>query len=396
MSVARLLPLAALLAVSPLAGQRIKLPVKLPELEQRARADSNDAAAHYNVALGYWNEKRFDDVERSLRTAIAIEPRFAPAHLALAYIPFARRPKLWDEIWDKEVPADLLPVLKESDREYRHAFLIDPLVDLRILAVATPPKPDFLDATRYLGEVWGLFFQGFADCQEGKYEECHGRFATLIREIDGDRFGDRIPNSVLWYKGIAAAHVGKYEMASGHFRTLLAREEQEAAKREQRGELSRVPLEANAFRYTLGTILQAEGKTGEAITMFRQVLENDVGFYMANVRLANIFEASRDYPRAVQERLNAANANPDDASLLTDLGVTLGKAGMMPQAETRLQAAADANPRDARAFFWLGLAQMDQGKKAEARAAFTRFLALAPSRYGPQIVMARDRLTQLQ
>lgn len=391
-----LLPLALLLAAAPLPAQRIKLPVKLAELEQRVQADSNDAAAHYNVALGYWNEKRYDDAERALGMAVRIEPRFAPAHLALAYLPFARRPKLWNEIWDNAVPEDQVPLLKRADSEYRHAFLIDPLVDLKILAVATPPKPNFVDVNNYYGEIWALYFQGFADCQEGKYEDCHGRFAALIREIDGDRFGERIPASVHWYKGIAAAHVGKHDIAERHFRTLLALGDEEVKERERKGDLTRVPLQSNEFRYTLATILQAAGRTSEAIALFKEVLDNDVGFYMANVRLANIYEAARDFPRAVQERLNAVNVNPDDASLLTDLGVTLGKAGMMPQAETRLQAAADANPRDTRSLYWLGVAQQELGKMAEARAAFTRFVELAPSRYQPQVALAKDRLARLQ
>ena len=43
--------------VTPATAQRTKLPMKLEQLEARAQTDSNDAAAHYNVALGYWNEK---------------------------------------------------------------------------------------------------------------------------------------------------------------------------------------------------------------------------------------------------------------------------------------------------------------------------------------------------
>jgi Flp pilus assembly protein TadD len=109
-----------------------------------------------------------------------------------------------------------------------------------------------------------------------------------------------------------------------------------------------------------------------------------------------MYETARDYPRAVQERVSAVDANPDDPSLLLDLGVTLGKAGMLPQAETRLKLASEANPRDPRAYYWLGLAQMDQGKQAEARATLSRFLELAPSRYERQIAIARERLTRLQ
>jgi tetratricopeptide (TPR) repeat protein len=383
-------------AIVPAAAQRIKLPLKLPELEARANADSNDAAAHYNLALGYWNEKRYDDAERSLKTAIGLEPRFAPAHLALAYLPFARRPRLWSEIFDQDVPKDMVPSVEQSDREYRYAFLIDPLVDIRIIGAVTPSKADFLTIQDYLGEVYALFFQGFTDCQEGRYEDCHGHLTALIREIDGDRHPQRIPNSVLWYKGLAAAKLGKYDIAEQHFRLLINRNTGFEKELESKGEFSRVPLPTNQYRYTLATILLSAGRTVDAVALFQEVLNNDIGLFMAHVRLAGIYEAAKDYPHAVQERQNAVNANPDDPSLLLDLGVTLGKAGMMPQAESNLQQAVDANPRDSRAYFWLGLSQMDQGKRDAARESFTRFLSLAPSRYDRQIAMAKDRLTQLQ
>jgi Tfp pilus assembly protein PilF len=385
-----------LLSGTSLVAQRIKLPYKLPELEARAKTDSNDAAAHYNVALGYWNEKRLDDAERSLRTAVSIEPRFAPAHLALAYLPFARRPKLWEELWEGKVPDEALPGITQFETEYRHAFLIDPLVDIRIMGAATPAKADFLDVKDYLGEVYALFFQGFTDCQEGKYEDCHGRFVTLIREIKGDKFPDRVPSSVLWYKALAAAHLGKYDLAEEHYHLLMDRTREDSLKVKEPGELSRVPLRMNEYRYTLATVLQAEGKIPEAVSLYREVLDNDIGYYMAHVRLAGIYEGAKDYPKAVQERLNAVNANPDDASLLTDLGVTLGKAGQVAQAETRFEEAASANPRDVRPLFWLGLAQFDQGKRDAARDSFNRFIAGAPSRYERQVAMARERLARLQ
>jgi superkiller protein 3 len=145
----------------------------------------------------------------------------------------------------------------------------------------------------------------------------------------------------------------------------------------------------------MAALHQKAGRTDQAIELYRQVAAADAGNYMAHVQLARLFEATKDYPHAVAERVNAVNANPDDASLLLDLGITLGKAGMMPQAESRLQMAADLNPRDPRPHFWLGVSQMEQGKNAEARASFTRFLALAPSRYDRQIAMAKDRLAQL-
>lgn len=389
------LSLQCLAVAAPLSAQRLKLSASVSELEALVRRDSTDPGAHYLMALGYWSEKRYDDAERFLRQALAIDSRHAPAHLALAYLPFARRPRLWDEVYDNRVPEDQVAVLEQSDREYRHAFLIDPLVDLRILAAVTPPMPDFIDVKSYLGEAWALFFQGFSDCQEGRYADCHGRFEALIRAINGDRYAQRIPNSVLWYKGLAAAHIGKYDLATEHFRLLMKRNVDFEKDLEDKGELTRVPLRTNEYRYTLATILHAAGKTSDAIILYQEVLSNDIGAYMAYVRLANIFEAQKEYERAATERLRAVNANPDDASLLLDLGVTLGKAGDFAQAEARLQQALELNPRDVRPLFWLGIAAQQQGKAADARAAFSRYVTLAPSRYERQIAMARERLTQL-
>lgn len=389
------LAVLVLITAAPLHGQRLKLSATVSELEAQVQRDSTDPAAHYLMALGYWSEKRYDDAERYLRQALAIDPRHAPARLALAYLPFARRPRLWDEIFENRVPSEMTAALEASDREYRHTFLIDPLVDLRVLAAVTPPKPDFIDVKHYMGEAWALFFEGFADCQEGRYDDCHGRFEALIRAIDGDRYAQRIPNSVLWYKGLAAAHLAKYDVASEHFRLLMRRNVDFEKDLESRGELTRVPLRTNEYRYTLATIYQAAGNTTDAITLLQEVLNNDIGAYMAYVRLANIFEAQKDYPRAATERLRAVNANPDDASLLLDLGVTLGKAGDFAQAEERLQQALELNPRDVRPLFWLGIARQQLGKTVGAREAFSRYVALAPTRYDRQIAMAKERLSQL-
>jgi Flp pilus assembly protein TadD len=154
-------------------------------------------------------------------------------------------------------------------------------------------------------------------------------------------------------------------------------------------------MRTNEYRYTLATILQSSGKTAEAIPLFEEVLNNDIGFYMAHVRLANIYEMERDYARAAKARQSAVDANPDDASLVTDLGVTLGKAGDFAGAESRLQQAYDANPRDVRPLFWLGIARIQLGKPVEAREAFEQFIRLAPTRYDRQIAMAKERLAQL-
>ena len=146
----------------------------------------------------------------------------------------------------------------------------------------------------------------------------------------------------------------------------------------------------------LAVLNQRGGDQTEAIRLFQLTLENDIGYYMAHVQMANIYESNQMWPQAVQARHRAINANPDDASLVMDLGLTLAKAGQWASAEEPLQQAVTSSPRDARVPDYLGSVEQQLGKAAEARAAFTRFLAIAPSRYERQIADAKVRLAALQ
>jgi tetratricopeptide (TPR) repeat protein len=89
------------------------------------------------------------------------------------------------------------------------------------------------------------------------------------------------------------------------------------------------------------------------------------------------------------------NANPDDPSLLIDLGVTAGRAGEIDMALDALGRAAEANPRLADAPFWIGLIQLAQGNREEAKRSLTLFLAIAPSRWQGKIELAKKRLGEL-
>jgi tetratricopeptide (TPR) repeat protein len=378
----RLTALAIVLNAAPAAAQRVIVSEKLEDLAARAVKDSNDPAAHYNLAMGYWSKKRYADAERSLNTAVQVDPQFADAYLALSIV------RNWDDDYWKQLRKEqgdsgVRNHWRRTNSYYRKAFLLDPMIDIKILGGTYRV---------YRGSYLNRFASAFADLFEGKYEKA---FVTLDKEVEfwGGRAGaDSAPEIVLWLHGLSAARTNRYEIAIKDMERMVGRVKQAAAE----DSTDDVPLAANEFRYMMAALHHKAGHADQAIELFRQVAENDLGHYMAHVQLGRIYEAAKDYPRAVQARMNAVNANPDDSSLLVDLAVTLGKAGMMPQAETRLQTAAEANPRDARAFFWLGLAQMDQGKKEAARVSFTRFLELAPSRFDRQITMARERLAQLQ
>lgn len=363
------------LPVTTVAAQKVTVEEKLEDLQAAALKDSNDAAAHYNLAMGYWSKKRYAEAESSLRTAVKIDPQFAGAYLALGVV------RNWDDDFMGKITrsdTSLKRYFRETNGYYRKAFMLDPMVDIKILG----------SSYRWYGT--SRFTKAFKDLVEGRYDKA---YETLGKEVDfwGGKGGvDAAPPVVLWLRGLSAAHTQHYDVASSDLETLM-RKVQAAADT-----ANDVPLINNEFRYMLAAVRQASGQSDQAITLYQQVAETDIGHYMAHVQLARIYESRKDYPHAVRERQSAIDANPDDPSLLLDLGVTLGKAGMMPQAETRFRAAYEANPRDVRPLFWLGMAQMEQGKKEAARDSFSRFISAAPSRYDRQITMARDRLTQLQ
>lgn len=380
-------------AVGPLAAQRIKLPVKLSELEDRVRKDSNDAAAHYNVALGYLASKRYDDAERALRTAVTIEPQLAPAWLALGRMPFARSDRLWEDIHEGRVSDSVRNTLRGADRLYRRAFLIDPVVELRIEAAVRPPKSVYWTATEALSRIYDYVFGGFEDIEAGRYEAAYNRINRLIDDAPTKVEREGMANFVYYYRGLAAAHISRWDDAIRDFGFLFER----MSRHQNPDSLTyHIPIETNQYRYMLAVLKHRAGKLEEAVQLYREALENDAGLYMAHVRLAEIAEMNRNWDQAIAERRNAANANPDDPSLLLDLGKAYAGAGRLAEAEETLRQAMDASPRDSRVPYYLGVVAQLLQKRDDARAAFDRFLALAPSRYDRQIADAKQRLVSLQ
>ena len=372
---------------TPAAAQRIRLPASLAELERRAASDSNDAAAHYNVALAYWNEKRWDDAEKSLRLAVSIDPRFAHGYLALSRLPYARRTALWEEVNTGRVRDEDRAAVDESDRLYKRAYLIDPLVDMKIEGAVTPARSVYWDLFDH--ELYDVLYQGFDDLRQGKYPDAYERIDRLVRLFDSER---ETPAFVWWYRAVSAAHVEKYDVARADLRRLLDRGE----RRERSDSLIQIPLRTNEYRYVLAYVTQKAGELNPAIDLYLEALGQDIGLYMAHVQLANMYEGARMWPQATKSRRDAIATNPDDATLQLDLGATLAKAGEWQEARQALAAAAEANPRDTRAFYFLGIVQQQIGQKAEARASFERFVATAPSRYKTQIDNAKQRLAELR
>jgi tetratricopeptide (TPR) repeat protein len=381
--------LLCFLPASLLGQGEVRIHVPLTQLQAAAVTDSNDPAAHYNLAVGLMSVRRWAAADTELRVALTLDPRFASADLALAYLPYLERPALWNEVYDGHLTPEWHARVDEAERRERAAYLIDPLVDRKILGAARP-RVGWIYGANELGDVFNLLFQGLADLEDGKYDDAYQRFDRLAEMNQLHWFRER-PLWIYWYRGNAAAQLGRWDAAIADIQLLY-----DAGVADEKADTTvRVPLHTNDYRYVLALFHQKAGHLAEAERLYRETLSTDVGMYMANVHLAEIFEARQQWPEAAAQREAAVAADPDDPSLLLDWGVTLGKGGRFADAEARFQEAIQAQPRDARSYFWLGVAQQQLGKGPEARTSFQHFIAVAPSRYAPQIGAARQRLAQL-
>jgi len=384
--------LACLLAlpVIRLEAQRINLPVKMSELQARARRDSLDPMAHYFVALGYWNEKKWDDVERQLREAVALQPRQADAWLALAFLPFGKNSHLWDDIYQKPMKPEVQKDYDAFEAASRRAYLIDPLVSQVIIGATMPKKSAFWD---WDPEYYDTWYQAWDDIASGNYARAYFNFSQMIKMYQDSLSRDeqQLPAGWVWGRGMSAAHLGRTAEAVRDLTNLMARE----MKERKVDTTDMLPFEGNDYRYLIAAVWQRGDSAEQALSLYKQVVGTDAGYYMAYVRIADIYEADRAYPEAIAMRKHAVDANPDDPSLVMDLGVTQGKAGAFQAAAESLEEAIQGNPRDVRAYFWLAIALQQLGKNGEARAAYQHFVDVAPSRYERQIAMARQRLTEL-
>lgn len=373
---------AALLSVFALrsaGAQSVRLAERLEDLEARARQDSCDAAAQYNVAVGYVSRSRFDQADSALQRAVALDPQFAQAYFALGLVQ-DRNDRFWNQL--KRTGGDSAVVREVRRREAfeRKAFLIDPFVDVRLL-----------------GSVMrrGYVSTGASDALEqmaaGNYQRAYEQFDGVLRYFMNRGGLDSANTMLLWLHALSAARAEHYPEALADVDALLR--VSLAAERDDSSHV--VPLRTNEYRYMRAALLQRMGNRPEAARLYQEVITNDLGNYMAHVQLARLYEAERRWDQAIAERRSATDVNPDDHTLMFDLGATQARAAQWQNAEESLLRAKSMEPRYPRTWHALGVVQQQLGKSADARASLNQFLAIAPARYSTQISDARQRLAQL-
>lgn len=380
----------------------------LGEQAARARSDSNDAQLNYQVALGFWQQKNWDEAEHYLRQAIAVAPQYAEALLAMGQLPAMRGEGYWKRYEAEKGRAATDSTLDRYAEYRRRAFMVNPMVDLAILGdvevseYLTFGTYDFRNVTF---RVWWIkpWRRAATLLHQGNAAAAHAALDTLVHDRQFGGTLAQVPNVVLWYHGMAAARVNDWDTAIEAFAILtgrgVQREKDIAAQAALAPNPFRPPLErypTNDYRYGLGTMLYLAGRYHQAAPVFRRVLEIDLSVFPAHVQLARMFEAQGDWAGAVAEREAAVATFPEDATLQMELAVTLVRAGRLEDGIRVMNDAMLVNPRDYRVPLLLGEMLMTAGRQQEARAPYERFLAIAPLRLSDQIAAVRQTLAQIQ
>lgn len=326
---------------------------RLDSLEAKARVDSLDAELHYSIGEQLRRLERFDEAGQAYRRAIEIDPRHAPAYLSLSLLPYSRHPKLFDQQENGKVPPELESEVRESQRHYRLAFMIDPFAQFSAL---------------------DLFFMSL----------------WTDRKVSEKQLA-KLPPAFFWARGILRANRQEWDAALADLQTAMDR----ILVWQDSTRSHLLPLAANEIRYVMAVVERRAGRTHLATRRLEEVLTNDIGMYMAHVMLAEIHEKNTAYRKALEERRRAIQANPDEPVLVYELGRTQARAGFLQSADSTLAQAMELNPRNPDVPRMLGMVRQGLRDTAGARSAYQRFLAIAPSRYGPAIADVRVKLGQL-
>lgn len=378
---ARAVLFAAGLVAAPAAAPTQHRPeVNLEVLQERARVDSNDPVAHYDLAVALVAKRRYQEAERSIREAVVrIDPQYAPGLLLLAQLNERRAEGPLLALVSRRRILFLRrdPNASESALLRRRAFLIDPLVE-----VGTPSR-------EWLPVVWrNTLGQALRAYDQGRWPDAIAGFQTVIDRTTRPTDSTKVPPVALWFQARCALKTGDYDGAIRHLEWLLALRLQDST-------LTWNPFVGDELRYVLAYVHQQAGRWDEAVRRYEDILVRNLGLDGAHTHLAEIYEAQGRWPEAVQERVRAYQANPDATSVIFNLGVTLTGAGRYAEAEAMLEQYVKVYPREPRAYYLLGVARTALGKPDAAREALSRYLALAPSRYAEQIADAQQRLATL-
>ena len=332
-------------------------PYPRPQLGD-STADPNDAMAYYRLG---------DSVRRTtpgladqaFYWALRLDPTFADAYLARWML--LRQQFPWREMPDGSIR-------RLFDVEPNAAIATD---SLATLAVAYSP---FLEGT--MDVPWWVLQEsksergpataGLRAYSLGNYRKAVDEWAKALRE-EPRAMMLRIPRAYAWVR------LNEADSAIGDLTTLVRR-----LDIVQRDSAFARYYSKDFVYYAIGLLQASQNRYEQARSAFEQALVENLGFYMAHVRLAGTAAALSDTSTAITELQTAMLIRGDDPLALVFYASLLIGTGRLTEAEYQLHAALRADSDYALPHVFLGLAAEQRHDTTMARAEYGLYLARSP------------------
>ena len=242
-----------------------------------------------------------------------------------------------------------------AEQEFRAALALDPNLAMRArfpLAVALFEQNKFADARREfqtvrraagdLPSIW--YYLGRMDLEERDYKSA---VANLSKASSRPPFPD-----TAFYLGIAYQKLGSYRDAEKWLKEAV-----------------RLNPDDSRAEYQLATVYRSEGRQQEANEAFQKSKQN-MAYSDRRSQLKQ--ECAQELDRGASEQANSACErlnNPDDANMLTSLGILYGQHGQLEKALPPLQRAAELSPQSPQMQYNLAFTYFQLRRFQDARAS---------------------------
>jgi tetratricopeptide (TPR) repeat protein len=187
-------------------------------------------------------------------------------------------------------------------------------------------------------------------------------------------------------EGVTLSNDGKYDEAIAKFNEVVAE----------------VPKCVECYT-NIGAMYGMKKDYGPAEEAYKKAIELDPNSAEAYRGLSNIYNAQKKFDQAAEASAQAmkldsaaggAAGGGGNANALFNQGVILWNAGKIADAKEQFTQAVKIDPSLAEAHYWLGMANLNEGKLPEAATSFEEYLKLAPT--GQYADQAKGVLSQIK
>ena len=182
--------------------------------------------------------------------------------------------------------------------------------------------------------------------------------------------------------GVAASNAGNYDEAIAKFNAVLAE----------------APKCAECYS-NIAAVHVRKKEYDQAEAMYKKALEINPNSADVYNGLATVYNAQKKFDQAAEasataQKFAAAAPGGASASSVFNQGVIAWNASRIADAKKAFEDAIKLDPKLADAHYWLGMANLNEGKMPEAATSFEAYLKLAPT--GQYAEQAKGILTQIK